>query len=585
VPASRQKPPHDPVTAYAKRVVDGEVPSNRLHKLAAARHLKDIATQQTAAFPYYLDLEEVHRRVEFFMWLRHFKGKYAGQPIRLEPWQQFIVGSSFGWKHVETGLRRFRTAYKEVPRKNGKSIIESGLAISLAFFDNEPGAEVVCAATKKDQAQIVFGGSKTLVRQSPQLSKRIGAFKNSLHIVSKEQSLRPLGADADTLDGLNIHGAVVDEVHAHRTRAMVDVLDTATGAREQPFIDYITTAGFDQRSVCWQLRTYSVQVLEGLWSDETWFAFITGIDDGDDWMQESSWQKANPNYGVSVSADDLRRKVNRAMRSPEELPSFLCKHLNVWTQAAGKAVDLSRWDTPENTGPVGWLDLRDRCRSKPCVVGLDLANTTDIAAAVFLFDQPDASIAVVPFFWIPEERLRDRVRRDRVPYDVWLEMGAIEATPGPIIDYRYIQQRLNHLGKEVYVVKEIGFDPWNAVQLATDLGPDGDGFQVVMVRQGTRNLNEPTKAFLDRITAGTVRHGGHPVLRWMVSNLVLKTDPAGNVMPDKERSIEKIDGVSALVTGLFCVHRSPAPKASVYATRGAISFEDGTLGGWDATVG
>lgn len=563
-----KKTTHDPMTEYAQRVVSGEFLACRLHRLSCERHLRDLSRQCTTSFPYVLDLDEAKRRVEFYRWLRHIDGEYAGKPIELELWQKFVIGSAFGWKHYETGFRRFRTVYEETARKQGKSTKAAGAAISLAFFDSEEGAQVACAATKRDQALIVFETAKTMVRRSPQLAKRIGIYKSHLHVVVRAQSLKPLGADADTLDGLNIHGAIVDEVHAHRTRAMVDVLETATGARRQPMLYYITTAGLDQRTVCWELRTYATKILEGVFEDETWFPLITGIDEGDDWTKEDTWKKANPNYNVSVKEDDLRRKVARALRSPEAKAAFLCKHLNVWTQAAGRAIDLAEWDKSSNRGDHSWRDLREAMRGKKCVLGLDLANTTDIAAAVYYFEEADGSATVVPFFWIPEERLLDRVKRDRVPYDVWLEEGLIIATPGAIIDYRQIQRDINEQATR-YRVEELGFDPWNATQLATDLGPDGDGFKTVVVRQGTRNLNESTKAFLDMVVAGTLRHGGHPVLRWMASNLVVRTDAAGNKMPDKERSIEKIDGISALIVALYCAHRTPAPRASIYTVRGA----------------
>ena len=555
----------DPVTEYANLITTGQLPANTYHRLACERHLRDMQRAVASDFPYYLDLNEVSVRIEFFRWLRHIEGnKFAGKPIELELWQQFIIGSVFGWKDRHTGLRRFNTAYEEVPRKNGKSTKTAGVALMLAFFDREEGAQVVCAATKRDQALIVWGTASTMVRRSPQLAKRIRRLKASLSIEARSQTLKPLGADADTTDGLNVHGAVVDEVHAHLTRAMVDVLETATGARLQPLVYYITTAGMDQRSVCWELRKHSIAVLEGTWVDETWFAFVTGMDEGDDWTQPATWRKANPNFGVSVSESDLQRKVNRAVRSPEARIAFQCKHLNVWIAAAGRSIEPAQWDQPGNQ-IYTWQQLRERLKGRKVQLGLDLASTQDLAAAACVWEEEEGRVFTVPFYWIPRDRLNERVKRDRVQYDAWLADDLLIATPGATIDYNFIRRFINGLPCRI---AEIGYDPWNAVQLAVDLGPDGDGFNTLAVNQNKKNLNEPTKTLLDLVVSGRLVHGGHPILRWNALNLVCKRDAEGNLKPDKENSIDKIDGITATIDGMFSLFRTPTARKSVYAKRG-----------------
>lgn len=559
---SLSPPPDDPIRAYAEAVRDGSVPACKLHRLACVRHLTDLDRQRTPGFPYYFDIGAAQDIATFFTYLRHVEGEWAGRPIVLEPWQRFVLGNVFGWRHTETGLRRFRTTYEELPRKNAKSTKLAGVALRLAFFDQEPGAQVYCAATKRQQAKIVFDHCKRMVQLSPQLSKHIGVLTNNLHNLHHGQKLEPLGADADTTDGLNISAGAIDELHAHKTRAMVDVLETATAARRQPLLYYITTAGNDPQSVCWELHEYSAKILEGILADETWFAFITGIDPGDDWRRRETWQKANPMLGISVKERDLAAQAQKALEAPGAQAAFKQKHLNVWLEASNKAIEHEQWK--KCAGPATWLDMREQLKGRRrCLVGLDLAATTDLAAAVLVFDSPDPgdeSIDVMPFFWIPEEAIARRAKRDRVPYMGWVEQGMITATRGAVIDYQKIRFDLNALDDE-YTIEEIDYDPWNATQLATELG-DGDGFSMVKIRQGRQTLNEPTKRFLSLVGGGQLRHGGHPVLAWMASNAVTSQDSAGNLMFDKAKSIEKIDGIAAIVNGLARLIVLPRAKQS-----------------------
>jgi phage terminase large subunit-like protein len=368
---AKRKPEADPVTAFARATVRKKGAA-RLVKLACERHLRDLKRKDV-----HFDAAKAQWVVEFFSHLRHSKGVKAGEPFILEPWQAFILGSLFGWRVSKGGPRRFRTAYVEVPRKNGKSTLSAGLALLLAFFDEEAGAEVYCAATKRDQARIVFEEAQRMVKASPSLRKRITSFVGNLHIAATAQKLQPLGADADSMDGLNIHAAIVDELHAHKTRAMVDVLETATGARAQPLVFYITTAGYDRHSVCWERHAYTERLLDGTLEDDASFGFISAADDSDDWRKPATWAKANPNLGVSVSLDDLERKVRRALEIPAEQNAFRRLHLNQWTEQEVRWLDVAAWD--ECGGTLGWLELREAMRGEVCYLGMDLASSLDVS--------------------------------------------------------------------------------------------------------------------------------------------------------------------------------------------------------------
>lgn len=328
------------VTRYMDDVLAGRLPACRWVGLAIERHLLDL--ERAGSGDLRFDHDAATRAIRFFDFLRHSKGEWAGQVVRLEPWQMFVLWVLFGWKRAD-GLRRFRTAYLEVARKNGKSTLASGVGLYLLDADGEPGAEIYTAATKRDQARITHSEATRMVKASPFLRRRIRAFKDNLHVESTASKFEPLGRDADSMDGLNIHGAIVDEIHAHRTRDVWDVLETATGARRQSLMFGITTAGFNRQSLCWELHEYTQKVLDRIIDDETFFGVIYTIDEGDDWRDERAWAKANPNLGVSVKIDDLRRKALKAQEMPSALNSFLRLHLNVWTQAEKKWLDPERW--------------------------------------------------------------------------------------------------------------------------------------------------------------------------------------------------------------------------------------------------
>lgn len=533
-------------TAYAESVVSGDVVAGQLVRWAAERHLRDLETGHERGLTF--DERAAEKAIAFFPLLRHSKGEWAGQAFRLEPWQAFIVGSLFGWKRAD-GLRRFRTAYLSVARKNGKSTTVAGIGIKLAFFDDEPGSEVYAAATKRDQAKITWSEAQRMVQRSPGFAGRIKAFTNNLHDANTASKYEPLSADYNSLDGLNVHGAVIDEYHAHPNGNVADVLESATGARRQPLIIYTTTAGHDNESACHQFDTYICSVLEGTVDDDAVFGFIARPDEGDAWDDPVSWAKANPNLGVSVKLDDLERQCDRAKQIPREQNEFRRKRCNEWTEQAERWLDLALWD--------GCDGDTDDSAGRMCFGGLDLSTTTDLSALALLFPNGDGSYDLDMRFWCPEEGIQKRSQADKVPYDVWARQGYLTPTPGNVVDYEYIELEVEELASR-YQIVELGFDPWNATQLATRLLQKGAN--VVKVAQGYQTLSEPSRELEKLLMGGLLRHGGHPVLRWMAANVAVQEGPNGSIRPSKDRSHERIDGIVAVVIALSraMVHQQAA---------------------------
>lgn len=506
--------------------------------------------------------------LKFFSILKHSKGEWAGQPITLEPWQQFLIWCLFGWKQADD-TRRFRTGYVEVARKNGKSTLGAGLGLYLLAADDEPGAEIYTAATKRDQARICHLESVRMVAASPMLKKRIKAYKDNLHIAGTASKYEPLGADSDTLDGLNVHGAIVDEIHAHKTRDTWDKLDTATGSRRQPLMFGITTAGFDRATLCWQLNNYTQRVLDGFetddgYKDDSFFGLIFTLDKDDDWQDEAVWIKANPNLNISKKLSDLRRKCERAKVMPSAQNSFLRLELNVWTQSSTKWVPWDEWNQCGHA--VDWAGLIGR----RCYSGLDLSSTLDLTAHVLVFppDDEDGKYIVLCRFWIPEDNLHKRVHDDRVPYDAWLRAGWLMETPGNVVDYEWIFADIDDDAHD-YDLIEVAFDRWGASRVQTVL--QDMGLTLVEFGQGFASMSPPMKELERLIRTHQLEHGNNPILTWMADNLVASEDPAGNIKPDKEKSRERIDGMVALIMALDRAMRNAGNGKSVYDDRGLIS--------------
>lgn len=574
---SKRRGPTDQTSAFAEAVVAGELVANRLVRLACERHLRDVKAAPASGFAW--DVEAAEKAISFFpKILRLAEGEHAGKPFALQPWQQFIVGSLFGWKRGD-GCRRFRTAYIEIGKGNGKTPLAAGIGLLGLIADGEAAAEIYSAATGKDQAKICYRDAERMVEASPALSSRILRTVNNLAFPELGSYFRPVSAEHRGLDGKRVHMALVDELHEHPSAIVVDKMRAGTKGRRQALIVEITNSGFDRHSVCYEHHDYSVKILQGVLRNEDWFAFVCGLDacekhaanvqpvDGctecDDWRDERVWRKANPNLGVSIPERYLREQVAEAVGMPSK--QNIVRRLNFcqWTESAERFLDMAVWDScgAERVTLEHLAGLR-------CFGGLDLASTTDLAAFVIAAEL-GREIALVPFFWVPAENVQRRVERDRVPYDVWIRDGLIEVTEGNVIDYDVIRRQIGEVATVVRLA-ELAFDPFNGVQLATQLL--GDGLPMVEFRQGFLSMNPALKAFETRILGRRIRHGGNPVLRWMASNLTVEIDAAGNVKPSKAKSTEKIDGMVAatMAIGRLVANGEEDSGESVYDSEGIL---------------
>lgn len=553
------------VTAYATEVVAGRSVAGRLVRLACDRHLRDLETGPARGLTF--DENLASHVVDFCeTYLCHYQGEWAGQSLLLEPWQKFILGSLFGWTKAN-GKRRFRRAYIELGRKNGKSLLASAAALYLLIADKEGGAQVYSAATKRDQARIVFDAAAQMVRRSSKLRAHVQVLQHNISVAATGSKFEPLSADSKTMDGLNVHGAILDELHAHPNRGVVDVIDTAVGARLQPMIIEITTAGDDRHSICWEHRTYCEQILAGTFADESadsWFGYIAAIDDGDSWTDETTWAKANPNLGVSVKLDYLRRRCEEAKANPGAQAVFRQKHLDEWVSIVKRWLDPDEW--AKGADPVNIPALAGR----PCYAGLDLAQKDDLSALVLVFPPEDADgrWTLLPYFFVPEDDIDRRSERDRVPYKIWREQGHLIATPGNVTDFRFIAHEIARIA-HTYDLREIAYDRYLAEGLIQDVVEDS-GVTAVEFGQGYKSMSGPSLKFGALIKSGKLHHGGHPVMTWCARNVVIVSDPAGLIKPDKSKSYERIDGVIAAIMGVGrgIVHEDSG--RSIYETRGVL---------------
>jgi len=548
--------PPDPVTQYALDVVARRIVAGQLVFKACERHLRDLSDGSARGLVW--DPAAAQKAIDFFPLLRHYKGQWGphpgkpqGDPIILNAWQQFIVGSAFGWKRTD-GLRRFRNVYVEVAKKNGKTLMAAGIGILLAFFDDEPGAEVYSVASKRDQAKLVWKDAVQMVKKNLGLRSRIKVSAGSLSRQAMAQLFQPLGKDSDTDHGINPSGGIVDELHILDDRGVVDNLETATSARTQPMIWKITTAGVKRESVWADERADAVAIIEGRATDDSTFALIYTLDEGDDPFDEAVWPKANPNLGVSVMLDTLRAQAAKARRSPAALGAFLRFRTNIPTAVATRAIAIEEWDlcagNPANLPYDEWV----AAMVPPAAggyEGLDLASVKDLTALILLFQIPgeqegdQARFVVVARFWCPEDGIAQRSTHDGVPYADWVRDGYLVATPGNVTDYSYVRAEQLALAEQ-YAIGDIGFDKWNATQLVSEL--QADGATCTAIPQTHAGLGPAWRELEKLVLEHRLVHGGHPILRWMAGNVEVETDPAGNQKPSKRHSSERIDGMVAL---------------------------------------
>lgn len=543
VPDHRPHRGVDSATAYAWDVLDGRITACRYLILAAERHFADLATGAERGLQF--DKKWARYAITFFPeYLCHSKGEWAGEELNLSPWQEFAIGSVYGWFRAD-GTRRFRTAYEEVARKNGKSTTAAGLGLFALVADDEPGAEIYAAATKRDQARIIFSEAQQMTRRSPDLLNVLSVFKYNIAMDSTGSKFEPLSADDRTLDGLNPHLVLVDELHKHRTRAVLDVLDTALGARRNPLLWLITTAGDDNpESVYAAENAYAIQVLEGTVEDDNYFALVYTLDREDRWDDPKVWIKANPNLGISLKLSDLKRQAQKAARSPPALASFKRLRLNLRTSSAVRAIDMAVW--AKNTlGPFDPALMHGR----RFYGGLDISSKVDLTAWVKLFppEGEETRWRIVPRFWMPAFTVEEKSDRDRVQYRRWIDEGLIEVTQGNVVDQSEIFDAVVEdcrLGECI----TCAYDPWNAASLAVSLADQGVPMSEFI--QGIRSYTAPTKELEAMLLSEKLDHGGNEVLTWMASSMMAVTDRNENRMPSKKHSVARIDGITSLIMAI-----------------------------------
>lgn len=523
-----------------------------------------------------IDQEAAYRAVFFIENLKHTKGVWAGKNFILMPWQRSIIEKLFGTLRPD-GSRQYRTCYIELPRKNGKSTLAAGIALYLLTADGEVGAQVYSAANDQGQASLVFNDAAAMARQSSALLKRLKLLDSHKRITyyAKNSFYAAISAEAYSKFGYDAHGVIYDELHAAPNRELWDVLTTSFGARWQPLLLCITTAGYDRNSICWEQHDYACKVRDGIIDDESFLPIVYGAPDDADWKDEDVWFKCNPALNVFRSLDEMQRLCKKAQETPALEMTFRRLYLNQWTTSVQRWMPMDRWD--ECGFPVTEAELKGR----PCYAGLDLASTTDLAALSLVFPGEDG-YSVLMRFWIPGETARQKERRDRVPYETWGRQGFITLTEGDVIDYGYIKEELLSLLDKGYKIQELAFDRWGATKLVQDLINTGrftadpvkepNKIPIIPFGQGYASMSAPTKELMNLVLSLKVRHGGHPVLRWNADNMVVSQDPAGNLKPDKAKATQKIDGMVALVMGIDRAGRHTESEGSIYETRGFDSL-------------
>ena len=512
------------------------------------------------------DSAKANRAVRFIQNLRHTKGKWDKKPFILLPWQEQIVRDLFGIVD-ENGKRQFLTAYVEIPKKQGKSELAAAIALYLLFADGEPSAEVYGAACDRNQASIVFDVAQQMVKSAPFLlsQSKIATANKRIVNYSNHGFYQVLSAETGTKHGLNVSGLIFDEIHAQPNRKLYDVLTKGSGdAREQPLFFIITTAGNKKEGICFELHSKALDVLAGRKRDTTFYPVVYGLTDEDDWRDERNWYKANPSLGYTITIERVREAYKETQDNPAEENSFKQLRLNLWTTSSVCWI-------PEHIYDRGNVPIdRDALLGRDCFGGLDLSSTSDITAFVLVFppDTEEGKYIILPYFWLPEETLDLRCRRDHVLYDVWKAQGHILTTEGNVVHYGFIERFIEELGKK-YHIREIAYDRWNATQMVQNL--EDEGFTLVPFGQGFKDMSPPSKDMFKLLMEGRIVHGGNPVLKWMAQNVVMKQDEAGNIKPDKAKSTEKIDGIVAAIMALDRATRYEG-GGSIYDTRGLIVF-------------
>lgn len=546
---------------YALDVVAGVIPAAKHHRLACERHVADMEREKD--WSYGFNAEEAQRCCDFLQLLVHVKGKWAGKPVVLESWQCFIVMTMFGWQDKVTGIRRFTEAYLCIPRKNGKSFLVAGIGLLMLTMDGEAGAEVYCGATTQRQSMEVFGAAKMMAQQTPDFKDMLGVSINANSLVMSEDNSRFVPVVRNPGDGSSPHCYILDERHEHPNDDLYETATTGTGAREQPFVISITTAGSTIGGVCYRQERTCKKVLEKVHDDEKLFVMIFGIDDGDDWTSEEALVKANPNINVSVSLDFLKSQQKKAMMDAGKTNAFKTKHLNQWVGAQTAWMDMLAWNKCADEK----LTLAD-FEGKDCIFAIDLASKRDFACYLKLFPvKRDGRIFyyVFPEFFLPEETIQND-RENKLA--VWVLEDWLISTSGKEIDFDVIQDRIL-ADAERFNFTHTAYDPWQAQQFATNMGKAG--IEMTKFGNGPSVMSEPMGEVLSAAYAGRIIHNGNPIMDWMMSNVVAKTSDNGDTnKPIKESADQKIDGPVCLIMAVGASMNDPVnePKVTVFAERG-----------------
>ena len=526
---------------YIADVQSGAVLTSKWVKLQIQRHVKDLegAHERGLRFNSMRGLRVIRFIEQFILGT---EDEHDGRPFILEPWSAAMLYILYGWQWVDTGHRRYKVAYAEIARGNLKSTIASALEIYELI--STPGANVYSASSGEKTAKVVFETAEKMVKKSPSLRKKIKSFRNNLHIPETGSKCEPCSAEGKTIFHASRPSFVVlDELHLHPNKDVWVAFWSALTKRKESLLFAITNSGFDRHSICWQQREYSVKVLQGVIPDDSWFAWICGLDEDDNWEDETLWVKANPSIGHAVSLKALRTQALKAKEDPSALNEFLRFNMCIWTESHSVWMPMEKWELCNE--PV----VAEMLKGRQCFGGLDLSSTTDITAFVLLFPPfgDDKKWRVLPFFFLPEDNITKRVRKDRVPYDVWQRQELFTLTPGNVIDTAFVRAKMNELAKD-YKIVEVGFDK----ALSADITPqlENDGFTMVAIHAGELSQTPPLKKLMELVLRGEIAHGGNPVLKWMVSNTVVRVGATGLLKPDKEKSRERIDGISALLDAL-----------------------------------
>lgn len=565
------------VQEYIDGVKSGEITTCKYTRFAIRRHIRDLKKSRSKKvyYPYYFEEKEPIRVIEFIHeYCYHVKGEFGNErrKVILEPWEQFIIWVLFGWRKKDDKKRRFNTAFVFVAKKNGKSTFIACIGLYLFIADGESGAEIYSAATTRDQAKIIFYDyARAMVLKNPELAKVINIYKHSMTYDPLMSVFRPVSSDADTLDGLNVQCALIDEYHAHKDDGVYNILAYGMAARKQPLMLIISTAGFDPNVPCVAEEEYAKNVLSGTYENDNYFAIIYEIDHGDDWKDKTKWIKANPNLGISKEIDAMERDFKKAIDKPEEQNKFKNKHLNIWTSNKYAWILDEKWR-------ACITDIKPPDQSL-CYAGVDLSSSIDLTAVALCFlPANDGDQYVLKFFfYLPDADMTERVARDKVPYDVWAQQGYLTLTPGNVVDYDFIQSDLIDISKK-YNLQKIAYDPHNASQWVTNMNAEGFEEQMIVFPQTPAYLSPAAKDFEVKILSKKLGYIYNPVIDWMISCTDIKSDANGNIRPikpDRQKSGKRIDGVVAAIMALDLAIRNE-DEGSIYESRGIR-----TLGGDD----